>query len=211
MKNKFLVVVAIVATVMFTSCKPKLSEETKKGIAEFKTEWTTMSGSLAAWGDSLNANMGRENDAHKMMGETMGDTSKMKKEAKAKMKESMAMCQANVEKLNAMKKTFSDYKTGVDTSTTAFTDWSAKVDKGEVTEEQAKTAMEGYHKSLDDANAKMKEWDGAMKGIMADEMKNHQECMEACMPAKKDDKGAKGAKGAAPAKGGAAPAPAKKK
>jgi len=189
MKNKFLVVVAIVATVMFTSCKPKLSEETKKGIADFKNDWTAMSGSLAAWGDTLNANISKCDAAHKMMGESMGDTAKMKKEAKAKCKETIAACNANMDKLHAMQKTFSDYKTGIDTTTTSFTDFSAKVDKGEVTEEQAKTAMDGYRKTLDDAKAKMGEWDGALKAIMADEMKNHEECMAVCMPKKADAKG----------------------
>ena len=211
MKNRILILVAIVATVMFTSCKPKLSEETKKGIADFKNDWTAMSASLVGWGDTLKGNMAKLNDAYKMMGETFGDTTKMKKEAKAKMKETMALCQGNVDKMNGLLKTYSDYKTGVDTSTTAFTDWSAKVDKGEVNEEQAKAAMANYHKSLDDAKAKMGEWDGAMKAIMADEQKNHDDCMAVCMPPKKDAKAAN----AAPAKGGAAPkaapAPAKKK
>jgi|ERR1017187_651805 chromosome segregation ATPase len=184
MKNKFLVLVAIVATVMFTSCKPKLSEETKKGIADFKNDWTAMTGSLSAFGDTLNADMKKEDDTHKLMGEQMGDTSKMKKDAKAKVKETMAACQANVEKLKAIQKTYSDYKTGIDTVTTSYTDFSGKAEKSEVTEEQAKTAMDGYHKNLDDSKAKIGEWSGALNALMAEEMKNHQECMDVCMPKK---------------------------
>ena len=185
MKNKLLVVVALVATVMFTSCKPKLSEETKKSIADFKTEWTKMSGDMAAWGENMNTSMNSIADAHKKMGEAMGDTAKLKKDQKAKLKESMATCAANGEKMNGMKKMYDDYKKGVDTTTSAFNDWSAKVDKQEVTEEQAKTAMENYNKALADGKAKMGEWDGALKGLMADEQKNHEDCMAVCMPPKK--------------------------
>src|ERR1035438_684849 len=144
MKNKLLMLVAIVATVAFTSCKPKLSDKTKKSVNDFKTDWTKMSTDLGTWGTTLDGDMTKCNDAHMKMKTECGDTAKMKKDARKKMDETMAGCMANGKTMEDMKKTYGDFKKGIDTTTTAFTDWAAKVDKGEVDDAAAKTAMEGY-------------------------------------------------------------------
>lgn len=179
--------VAIVATVAFTSCKPKLSDETKKTINDFKTDWNKMTGDLNAWGGTLDGDMTKLGDDHTKMGKEWGDTAKMSKDQKAKIKETLTNCAAAGKKLEDMKKTYTDFKKGIDTTTTAFTDWANKVDKGEVDDAAAKTAMEGYSKQLADAKSNMANWDKALTDLMMGEAKNHDDCMAVTNP-KKDDK-----------------------
>ncbi len=188
MKKVFLSLMAVATIFALNSCKPKISDQMKTDITTFKTDWAKMATDLAAWGDGMTASAKKMADADKDLHVGM-DTAKMKtKEEKAKAAEHMGRCKANAEKVTAMQKSYGDFKKGIDDATTAFNDWSAKVDKGEVTEADAKTAMETYHKQLDDAKAKMTEWDGSLKAVVADEDKNEADCNKLMAEAKGKDK-----------------------
>ena len=134
------VVLAFVAAgaIALTSCSKKIDEKTMAEINQFGTDWAALGEKATAWSTDLTATAQQSHEfaakAHSMsdaMATSKDETMKTKSSDMAKTADQDATT------IDGMTSEWTSFKTSWDENTKAFTEWSAKVMKGEVTPEDA--------------------------------------------------------------------------
>ena len=77
---------------------------------------------------------------------------------KTKMTEMSTMANQDASKFEAMENEWNSFKTAWDESTNQFSEWNAKVVKGEVTPEDAVKGIADFKTKMSDAQAKIDSW-----------------------------------------------------
>jgi hypothetical protein len=139
-----------------------VSEEFKKELAAFETEWTEAGKAADAFGASL-----AEQDSMckmDMANMTVPDSIKANAtpEALASIDSLAAICMTQSSSMDEIKTTFDGFKAGWDKDSKDWADWKAKVEKGEVKEDEAKKKMEDWRKKLADAKTNIGDWTAAL-------------------------------------------------
>ena len=164
MKSKLILLSAIAAGALFlNSCSTGVSEETKTAMATFEAAWAEAGTMATTWGADLTAQY-EKNKTHiekqtAMMAETMP---KMKDEAmKTKLTEMDNNDKANLTALETMKNDWTTFQADWEKSTSDYTAWKEKVDKGEVNNIDATTALTEWSTRLDNAKNNLNTWNTA--------------------------------------------------
>ena len=155
------VVLAFVAAgaIALSSCTKKVDEKTVAEINQFGTDWAATGEKAAAWSTDLTTSTQQAHDfaaKTKTISETMS-TSK-DETMKTKAAEMTRMAEQDAATLDAMNTEWTSFKTTWDENTTAFTEWSAKVTKGEVSPEDANKGLADWRTKLTDAQTKIDTW-----------------------------------------------------
>lgn len=159
MKKQFLAVVA--AATLLASCGGGgVSEETKKTLADFETQWAAAEKAAGEFGTALDA----EITARAEMNMTVADSIKgnATEEWLAKADSIAAVCNGHNEQLNEYKTALDAFLSTWKADSQAWADWKNKVEKGEVKEEDVKKAMEEWNTKLNNAKASVESWNAAL-------------------------------------------------
>ena len=153
---------------LLSSCSSGVSEDFKKEMTAFETEWNEAGISADAFAADLSAQDSLCNAD--MAGLTVPDTlqANATPEAMASIDSLAAVCKDQSAKIAEIKTTFEGFKAGWDADSKAWADWKAKVEKGEVKEEEAKAKMEDWNKKLADAKTSISEWSAALGAVKAE-------------------------------------------
>lgn len=154
----------LAGTIFLTSCGGGVSEEFKKELSTFEADWNKAGETATAFGASLAA----EDSAMKAMAPA-GVPDSLKANATPEQLAAVdslgKICEDHTAKLAEIKTTYEGFKASWDKDSKDWADWKAKVEKGEVKEEEAKKALEDWKKKIADANTSVNEWQLALDGV----------------------------------------------
>lgn len=166
-KLSFSILALSFSAVLFTSCGGGVSEEVKKELAAFEAEWTKAGEGLAAFGKTIAA----EDSAMQAMTPHMVPDS-LKPNATPEQLHAVdslqAVCDGHKVKTAEIKSTFDGFMAAWDKDGKDWASWKEKVEKGEVKEEEVKTAMTDWKKKCDAANANVTEWQTALEAVKSE-------------------------------------------
>ncbi|CAN5672354.1 hypothetical protein BH11BAC1_BH11BAC1_18080 [soil metagenome] len=155
------VVLAFVAAgaIALTSCSKKVDEKTMADMNQFGTEWAALGEKATAWSTDLTTSTQQAHDCA-TKSHTMAESMATSKDEgmKTKATEMTKMADQDASTMDAMTGEWTSFKTSWDENTTAFTEWSAKVTKGEVTPEDASKGLADWRTKMTDAQAKIDNW-----------------------------------------------------
>jgi len=164
MKSKLILLSAIAAGALFlNSCSTGVSEETKTALATFEEAWATAGTMATTFGADLTAQYEKCKTHVDKQTATMAETMpKMKDEAmKTKLTEMDNNDKANLTALETMKNDWTTFQADWEKSTSDYTAWKEKVDKGEVNNIDATTALTEWSTRLDNAKNNLNTWNTA--------------------------------------------------
>ncbi|MFN3343858.1 MAG: hypothetical protein ACK40M_14270 [Flavobacteriales bacterium] len=164
---KLSVITLIAGSFLFTSCGGGVSEELKKELSAFETEWTKAGDAATAFGASITE---EDSAMAQMRPAELPDSLKMNATPVqlAVIDSLNTVCSGHTEKVAEIKATFDGFKASWDKDSKVWADWKAKVEKGEVKEEEAKTELENWKKKLAAANTSIGEWQSALDGVSSE-------------------------------------------
>jgi hypothetical protein len=174
MKAKFLLIPALVGVIALTSCKHGPSEETTKAVNDFETSWTALGQTATTWGEDLKATAAKC-AAHCAMHDTM-KMDGMPADAMTKCTEMTASCKSDKGSMDAMVTAFDAFATTWGDDTKAFGEWKAKI--ATMKDEEVKTGLAGFQTKMDEAKAKIDEWNTAYAAAKETCMKNMTACAD---------------------------------
>lgn len=163
MKSKLFLSAIVAGALFLNSCSTGVSEETKTAMATFEAAWAETGNAVNNFGTDLTAQYDKckahvDNQAS-MMTESMPT---MKDEAmKTKLMEMDNTDKANLTALETMKNDFTTFKTEWEKNNTDYQTWKEKVDKGEVNNTDATTAMTDWNSKLETAKNTLNTWSNA--------------------------------------------------
>lgn len=159
MKTKVLVLAVVGAFLFSVACK-KVDQQLLTDIGTFETDWTKFANDAAAWGETLKSECGKIMAAHQSdeMKKMMGWAKTLKGASKMKCDSLMGVCKATEDACTSMQGSFSTSKADWDKVGTDFADWKAKVEKGEIDNETAKSDLAGYQQKLTDGKSNLSSW-----------------------------------------------------
>jgi chromosome segregation ATPase len=159
MKKNVLLAFVAAGAISLSSCTNKVDEKTVTEINQFGTEWAATGEKATAWSNELTTST---QQAHEFTAKTKTLSESMstsKDEAmKTKAAEMNKMAEQDAATMDAMTAEWNSFKTTWDENTTAFTEWSAKATKGEVSPEDANKGLADWRTKLTDAQTKIDTW-----------------------------------------------------
>ncbi len=178
MKSKLILTAVAASMLAFTACNKKVDDKNMADIKQFDTDWTALGTTATNWSNDLTAEKQKTTDhltKQTAMMATMGDKIK-DEQTKAKMNELDRNDHEAVTAMETMTNQWNDFNTQWTANTTAWTDWKAKVDKGEVSNDDATKAMTDWHAKYNDAKTKIDTWQTAYNTVKDNCEKNMAEC-----------------------------------
>ena len=173
MKTNLLLAFAAAGAIALSSCSSKIDEKTISEINQFGTDWTALGEKATAWNTDLTTTA---QQAHEFATkcQTMSENMAASKDEamKTKAEEMNKMAQQDATSLDAMTSEWTSFKTTWDENTTAYTEWSAKVTKGEVTPEDAVKGLADWKTKLADAQTKIDTWTTTLAAAKESTTKN---------------------------------------
>ena len=155
------VVLAFVAAgaIALTSCSKKVDEKTMADMNQFGTDWAALGEKATAWSTDLTTSTQQAHDFATKT-HTLAETMSTSKDEtmKTKATEMSKMADQDASTMDAMTAEWTSFKTSWDENTTAYTEWSAKVAKGEVTPEDATKGLADWRTKMTDAQTKIDTW-----------------------------------------------------
>ena len=178
MKSKLILMAVAAGALSFTACNKKIDEKTMADIKQFETDWTATGTAATAWNTEMTAEKQKAADhITKQTAMMTGMMDKIKDDAtKAKLQELDKTDHEALTAMEGMTTNYTDFNTQWTANTTAWTEWKAKVDKGEVSNEEATKAMADWNTKLADAKAKVQGWQTAYNTVKDNCEKNMAEC-----------------------------------
>ena len=173
MKTNVVLAFAAAGAIALSSCTHKVDEKTITEVNQFGTEWAAVGEKATAWGTDLTTST---QQAHEFATKThsMTETMSTSKDEtrKAKATEMSRMADQDAATMDAMNTEWTAFKTTWDENTTAFTEWSAKVTRGEVTPEDASKGLTDWRTKLTEAQTKIDTWTTALATVKENTSKN---------------------------------------
>lgn len=181
MKSKLILTVIAAGALAFTACNKKVDEKTLADIKQFETDWTALGTQATTWSQELTAEKQKATEHLTKQTEMMaGSMDKIKDQAT---KDKLVALDKNdkdaVAALETMSNSWNEFSTQWASNTTAFTEWSAKVAKGEVSNEEATKMLTEWQAKLADAKTKVEGWQTAYNTTKENAEKNMAECEQA--------------------------------
>jgi len=159
--------------ISLSSCTNKVDEKTISEINQFGTEWAAIGEKATAWSTELTTATQQAHDftaKSKTISETMSTS---KDEAlKTKAAEMNKMAETDAATLDAMTAEWTSFNNTWTENTTAFTEWSAKVTKGEVTPDDATKGLADWKAKLTEAQTKIDTWNTQLATARENTTKN---------------------------------------
>jgi chromosome segregation ATPase len=173
MKKNVLLAFVAAGAISLSSCTNKVDEKTVSEINQFGTEWAATGEKATAWSNELTSATQQSHDLTtktKTMSESMSTS---KDEAmKTKATEMNKMAEQDAATMDAMTSEWNSFKTTWDENTTAYTEWSGKVTKGEVSSEDAAKGLADWRTKLTDAQSKIDTWNTQLAAARENTTKN---------------------------------------
>jgi len=159
MKTNLLMAFVAAGALTLTSCSKKIDEKTMADINQFGTDWAALGEKATAWSTDLTTTTQQAHDLATKTHTMTESLSNSKDEAtKTKAADMNKTAEQEAATVDAMNTEWTSFKTTWDENTTAYTEWSAKVAKGEVTPEDAAKGLADWKTKLTDAQAKIDSW-----------------------------------------------------
>jgi hypothetical protein len=173
MKTNVLVAFAAAGAIALSSCSKKVDEKTLTEINQFGTEWSATGERATAWSTDLTTTSQQARDFAAKTHSISESISTSKDESmKTKAGEMTKMADQDAATLDAMSTEWSSFKTTWDENTVAFTEWSAKVTKGEVSPDDAAKGLADWRTKLSDAQTKIDSWSTTLAAAKENTTKN---------------------------------------
>jgi len=173
MKKNVLMAFIAAGAISLSSCTHKVDEKTVSEINQFGTEWAATGEKATAWSNELTTATQQSHDVTtkmKTMAESM--TTSKDESMKTKAMEMSKMAEQDAATMDQMTTDWNTFKTTWDENTTAFTEWSAKVTKGEVTPEDATKGLADWKTKLTEAQGKIDTWNTQLATARENTSKN---------------------------------------
>ena len=159
--------------ISLSSCSNKVDEKTVSEVNQFTSEWAATGEKATAWSNELTSATQQAHDfttKTKTMAETM---STAKDESmKTKATEMNKMAEQDAATMDAMTTEWNSFKTTWDENTTAYTEWSSKVTKGEVSPDDASKGLADWRTKLTEAQTKIDTWTTQLATVRENTTKN---------------------------------------
>ena len=176
MRAKVLSLAAAVAF-CFAACK-KVDKQLLTDVSTFETDWTKFVNDATSWGETLKTECEKVSTGHKDSQTAMMKwSSGLKGKDKMKCDSLMGVCHATEGKCTSMQAEFITFKTSLDETQATFGEWKAKVEKGEVENDAARTELDNYKAKLADAQGKLSSWGEMWAKTAADHKSSEDMCM----------------------------------
>jgi len=173
MKKNVFVALVVAGAMSFAGCNKKVDEKTMADMNQFTTDWSAMGQKASDWSKQLMETSQHAKEFAAKQTEMMNSMMNSKDEAmKTKMHEMSETANQNAANFDAMMNDWNTFKASWDDNTKAYTDWSAKVAKGEVTPEDAVKGMADWKTKMADAQQKMTNWTTAFNAAKESTDKN---------------------------------------
>ena len=173
MKKNVLLAFVAAGAISLSSCTNKVDEKTITEVNQFGTEWAATGEKAAAWSNELTTATQQTHEfttKMKTMSESMATS---KDEAmKTKAAEMTKMAEQDAATMDAMTAEWNSFNTTWAENTTAFTEWSAKVTKGEVSPEDATKGLADWRTKLTEAQTKIDTWNTQLAAARENTTKN---------------------------------------
>ncbi|MBK5285826.1 MAG: hypothetical protein JJE25_10535 [Bacteroidia bacterium] len=164
MKSKLILLSMVAGALSFTACNKGVSEETKTSIATFEAAWAETGTMATNWSTDLTNEYNKcKTHVEKQTADMTAMPDKMKKDENmmAKMTEMDNADKANMTALEGMTTEWNTFKTDWETNTADYTAWKEKVDKGEISNDEATKAMADWNTKLENAKNQLNTWNTA--------------------------------------------------
>jgi chromosome segregation ATPase len=162
MKSKLFLSAIVAGALFLNSCSTGVTEETKTKMATFEAQWQETSTQVSNWGNDLTNQYNKCKEHVDKQTAMMTSMPEIKDEAKkAQLMTLDNNDKANLAELENMKNQYTNFETEWKQNTTDYTAWKEKVDKGEVNNTDAATAMTDWNGKLETAKNKLTEWNTA--------------------------------------------------
>jgi chromosome segregation ATPase len=159
MKTNAILTLLVAGAVSFTACTKKIDEKTMAEINQFGTDWTALGEKASNWSNELSQTAAKAKDFAAQQTAMMNNVAKSKDAAmKTKVSEMAASANQNASKLESMQNEWNGFKSTWDETTKQFSEWNAKVVKGEVTPEEATKGLADFKTKMSDAQSKIESW-----------------------------------------------------
>lgn len=173
MKTNALLAIVAAGALALTSCSQKIDEKTISEITTFGTEWTALGERATAWSTDLTSTAQQARDfATKTHAITESMATTKDETMKTKAAEMSKMADQDAATLEAMTTEWTSFKTTWDENTTAFTEWSAKVTKGEVSPADATKGLADWRTKMTDAQTQIETWTTTLAAAKENTTKN---------------------------------------
>ena len=163
MKSKLFLSAIVAGALFLNSSSTGVTEETKTAMATFEAAWAETGTMATNWGTDLNTQYSKCKEHVDKQTVMMTETMPMIKDEakKTQLTEMDNNDRTNLTALESMKNQFSTFQTEWETNTADYTAWKEKVEKGEVNNTDATTAMTEWNAKLENAKNKLTEWNTA--------------------------------------------------
>lgn len=173
MKTNVLLAFVAAGVIGLSSCSKKIDEKTMAEINQFGTDWAALGEKATAWSTDLTSSA---QQAHEFAtkAHSMSDAMATSKDEamKTKAAEMTAAADQDATAMDGMSTEWTSFKTSWDENSTAFTEWSAKVMKGEVTADDAIKGLADWKAKMTDAQSKIDSWSSALATAKENTSKN---------------------------------------
>lgn len=162
MKTNTILTLLVAGAMSFTACTKKIDEKTMAEINQFGTDWTALGEKAANWSSELMQTTAKAKEFAAQQTAMMSSMANSKDHAMmTKMNEMTSMANQDASKLEGMQNEWNGFKTTWDETTKQFSEWNAKVVKGEVTPEETMKGLADFKTKMSDAQSKIETWSTA--------------------------------------------------
>ena len=159
MKTNTILSLMVAGAMSFTACTNKVDEKTIAEISQFGTEWNALSEKATAWSNDLSQTSTKAKEFAAQQTAMMNNMATSKDQAmKTKVTETATMANQDAAKFETMENEWNSFKTNWDENTKNFSEWNAKVVKGEISNENAMKGIADYRTKMTEAQAKLDSW-----------------------------------------------------
>ena len=159
MKTNTILTLLVAGAMSFSACTKKVDEKTLAEINQFGTEWSAVGEKATTWSNDLAQTATKAKEFAATQTAMMNNMATSKDEAmKAKVTETATMANQDASKFEAMENEWNSFKASWDENTKNFSEWNAKVVKGEISNEDAAKGIADYRIKMTDAQTKLDSW-----------------------------------------------------
>ena len=179
MKTKALLAVVVAGAMTFAACNKKIDEKTMADINQFGTDWSALGEKATNWSKQLTETTQHAKEFAAKQTEMMTSMATSKDEAmKTKMQDMTKTATENAANFEAMTNDWNTWKAGWEENTKSYTEWQAKVAKGEVSPEDCVKGLADWKTKMTESQQKVDNWNTAFNATKESWDKNMASCDE---------------------------------
>ncbi len=179
MKTKALLAVVVAGAMTFAACNKKIDEKTMADINQFGTDWSALGEKATNWSKQLTETTQHAKEFATKQTEMMASMASSKDEGmKTKMQDMTKTATENAANFESMTNDWNSWKTSWEENTKSFSEWQAKVAKGEVSSEDAVKGLADWKTKMTESQQKVDNWNTAYNSTKESWDKNMASCDE---------------------------------